>query len=82
MRGPLRCRIRVQGHLDSSWSEWFEGLTLSTLAAGETELAGELADQAAQHGGLATIRDLGVPLLAVAADPARATGVDGATGGG
>jgi hypothetical protein len=76
MSTPRRYRLRVQGHLDSSWSAWFDGLTLSTLAAGETELAGALADQAALHGVLAKLRDLGVPLLAVAADP---DGGDGAT---
>lgn len=65
MRTTLRYRIRVQGHLDSNWSAWFEGLTLATLATGETDLTGDLPDQAALHGVLAKIRDLGVPLLAV-----------------
>ena len=58
-------QIRVQGHLDSTWSEWFDGLTIANLANGETLLAGELADQAALHGMLIKIRDLGLPLLAV-----------------
>jgi hypothetical protein len=57
--------IRVKGHLDGHWSEWFAGLTITDLPAGETLLAGELVDQAALHGVLARVRDLGLPLLAV-----------------
>ena len=65
-------QIRVQGHLDSTWSEWFDGLTIANLANGEALLAGDLADQAALHGVLIKIRDLGLPLLAV-----RRVAVDG-----
>jgi hypothetical protein len=58
-------QIRVQGHLDPSWSEWFEPLTITNADHGEALLAGELADQAALHGMLIKVRDLGLPLVAV-----------------
>ncbi len=58
-------RIRVGGHLDSGWSEWFEGLRLTHEANGETVLSGPIVDEAALHGVLAKVRDLGLPLLAV-----------------
>ena len=57
--------IRVAGHLDARWESWFEGLTLERLPNGETRLRGPLPDQAALHGLLARIRDLGLELLAV-----------------
>ena len=57
--------IRVKGVLDSRWSEWFDGMTLSSDANGETTLSGPVADQAALHGLLARVRDLGVPLVSV-----------------
>jgi ABC-2 type transport system ATP-binding protein len=58
-------RIRVQGHLEGSWSEWFEGLTLTRVDEGEMVLAGPIVDQAALHGVLAKVRNLGLPLLSV-----------------
>ncbi len=57
--------IRVRGHLDQSWSDWFEGLAISNEANGDAVLAGSIVDQAALHGLLASVRDLGLPLLAV-----------------
>jgi hypothetical protein len=57
--------IRVRGELDSHWSAWFEGLTLTSLGNGETLMAGPIQDQAALHGILAKIRDLGLPLVSV-----------------
>jgi hypothetical protein len=57
--------IRVKGHLDGRWSEWFEGLKITNLESGEALLSGEIVDQAALHGVLSRIRDLNVPLLAV-----------------
>ena len=58
-------RIRVGGHLDSRWSEWFEGLRLTYEENGETVLSGPIVGEAALHGILAKVRDLGLPLLAV-----------------
>jgi hypothetical protein len=58
-------RIRLKGHLASHWSQWFEGMTISNEPNGETLLCGPLADQAALHGVLIKIRDLGLPLLAI-----------------
>jgi hypothetical protein len=57
--------IRVRGNLDNHWSAWFEGLTLTLLGNGKTLIAGPIQDQAALHGILAKIRDLGLPLLSV-----------------
>ncbi len=57
--------IRVKGHLDGRWSEWFDGLVISNLKNGEAVLSGEIVDQAALHGALIKVRDLGLPLLAV-----------------
>jgi hypothetical protein len=66
--------VRIKGHLDSHWSAWFDNLTISNQANGEAVLRGWLPDQAALHGVLIKIRDLGLPLLAittVAADETR-----------
>ena len=57
--------IRVQGHLDRRWSDWFEGLTISYGGDGSTVLRGPLSDEAALHGVLIKVRDLALPLLAV-----------------
>jgi hypothetical protein len=60
---PPSYEIRVAGRLDTLWGEWFEGLILSYGENGTTVLAGPVADQAALHGFLAQVRDLGLPLL-------------------
>ena len=57
--------ITVQGHLDGSWSEWFDGLTITNQENGTTILAGRIVDQTALHGILNKVRDLGLPLVAV-----------------
>ncbi len=57
--------IRVKGHLDGRWSEWFDGLTIVNVEDGDALLSGEIVDQAALHGVLNKVRDLGLPLLAV-----------------
>ena len=58
-------QIAVKGHLDASWSEWFDGLTITLAGNGETILHGPIVDQAALHGVLIKIRDLGLPLLSL-----------------
>lgn len=57
--------IKLQGHLDESWADWFDGLTFVHENDGTTTLRGRIIDQTALHGLLKKIRDLGVPLLAV-----------------
>ena len=58
-------QIRIKGHLDGRWSAWFDGLAMTHTDDGETILAGPIVDQAALHGLLIKVRDLGLPLLAV-----------------
>jgi hypothetical protein len=62
-------QIRVRGHLGERWAEWFDGLQITNEANGEAVLAGPVADQAALHGLLARVRDLGLPLIAVSRVP-------------
>jgi hypothetical protein len=62
---PLVYQIRVTGHLGSEWSDWFEGLSITLQDNGETLLSGPVVDQAALHGLLRKVRDLGLPLLSV-----------------
>ena len=58
-------QIVVEGHLDSQWAEWFEGLSISHTQDGTTILAGPVPDQAALHGLLVKIRNLGLPLVSI-----------------
>ena len=60
-----RYEIRVKGHLDARWVDWFDGLSLTHAPDGTTVLSAAVADQAALHGVLARIRDLGLPLVSV-----------------
>ncbi len=62
---PQRYEIRVKGYLDDRWAEWFEGLTITLEENGDTLLTGSVVDQAALHGLLKKVRDLGIPLLSV-----------------
>ena len=64
-REPRRYEICVQGHLDARWAAWFDGLRLTHGSDGTTVLRGPVADQAALHGLLNRVRDLGLPLIAV-----------------
>jgi hypothetical protein len=58
-------RIRVKGVLDAAWSDWFDGLVIEPQECGETVMCGPVRDQAALHGLLTKIRDIGLPLLSV-----------------
>ena len=58
-------QIRVKGTLEERWSDWFDGFTLTPQVGDETLLTGPVTDQAALHGLLSKIRDLGLPLLSV-----------------
>jgi hypothetical protein len=57
--------IRIDGELDPGWADWFEGMEVRPQGDGSTLLRGQVEDQAALHGVLARVRDLGVTLLSV-----------------
>jgi hypothetical protein len=62
---PIVYQIRIKGHLGAQWADWFEGLTITLEEDGNTLLTGTVLDQAALHGILKKVRDLGMPLLSV-----------------
>ena len=62
---PMVYQIKIKGHLGCQWTDWFEGLTITLEDNGETLLTGPVVDQAALHGLLKKVRDLGMPLLSV-----------------
>src|SRR5437667_10620691 len=62
---PLVYQIRIQGQLGREWTDWFDGLTIRLTDNGETLLTGPVVDQAALHGVLRKVRDVGMPLLSV-----------------
>jgi hypothetical protein len=62
---PAGYQIRVKGHLGHQWTDWFEGLTITHEESGNTLLASPATDQAALHGILKKVRDLGLPLISV-----------------
>jgi hypothetical protein len=64
-QSPGRYEIRVEGRLDTRWAAWFDGLILTPGSDGTTVIHGPVADQAALHGLLQKIRDLGLPLISV-----------------
>jgi hypothetical protein len=58
-------QIRIKGHLGQKWTEWFEGLVITLEDNGDTLITGPVVDQAALHGLIKRVRDLGMPLLSV-----------------
>lgn len=73
--GPGLYEIRIEGHLEHRWAGWFDGLTLTLEDNGDTLLTGPVVDQAALHGLLRKVRDLGMPLVSVRrVSPSQADG--------
>ena len=62
---PVVYQIRVRSHLGSGWTDWFEGLTITQEEGGDTLLTGPVVDQAALHGLLKKVRDLGMSLVSI-----------------
>ena len=74
---PGLYEIRIKGHLDDRWADWFGSLTITLEDNGDTLLTGPVVDQAALHGLLRKVRDLGMPLLSVnRIRPGQADGSD------
>ena len=74
---PVVYQIRIKGHLGHQWTDWFEGLTITLADNGDTLLTGPVVDQAALHGLLKRVRDLGMPLLSVSpVEPGQADASD------
>ena len=74
-----RYEIRLAGRLDAHWAAWFDGLTVTREADGTSVVSGRIADQAALHGVLQQVRDLGLPLISVSrveGDPSTTAGDD------
>jgi hypothetical protein len=63
--GAGRYEIRLKGHLNGRWAAWFDGLSLTKVSDGTTVISGRVVDQAALHGLLEKVRDLGLPLVSV-----------------
>jgi len=68
--GPGRYEIRLKGHLQARWASWFDDMTVTNEDDGTTVLRGTVVDQAALHGLLHKVRDIGLPLVSVVRVPA------------
>ncbi len=76
-REPVQYELRLKGHLEARWAAWFGGLSLTQESDGTTVIRGAVIDQAALHGLLSKVRDLGLPLIAVTqVDPKQMKGTD------
>ena len=74
---PMTYQVRIKGHLGPQWADWFGGLTMTLEDNGDTLLTGPVVDQAALHGLLRKVRDLGLPLISVThAQTGQADGPD------
>ena len=74
---PMIYQVRIKGHLGPQWADWFGGLTITPEDNGDTLLTGPVVDQAALHGLLRKVRDLGLPLISVThAQTGQADGPD------
>jgi hypothetical protein len=74
---PMVYQIRLKGHLGPQWTEWFGGMSITLEESGETLLTGPVVDQAALHGLLKKVRDLGMPLIsAIRVKPGQASAYD------
>lgn len=76
---PRLTEIRIKGHLDDKWAAWFDGLTITSEANGDTLLTRGVVDQAVLHGLLRKVRDLGLPLVSaihMAAKPAAGPAIN------
>ncbi len=62
---PVVYQIRIKGHLGRKWKDWFEGMTITLEDNGDTLITGPVVDQAALHGLVKKVRDLGLPLISV-----------------
>ena len=69
----VQYEVRVKGHLGSRWTAWFDGLSLSDSDDGTTVIRGPVADQAALHGLLQKLRDIGIPLVSLTQLPDATT---------
>ena len=67
----VQYEIRVKGHLNSRWAAWFDGLNLTRKEDGTTVIHGQIVDEAALHGVLQKLRDIGVPLIALTQLPSE-----------
>ena len=74
-----RYEIRLAGHLDARWAAWFDGLAVSRHVDGTTLISGPIVDQAALHGLLQRVRDLGLTLVSVTRDETDAPTTAGST---